>query len=87
MARGDASLATGDVASARLLYEYATDSGEARAAVRLGETFDPLFLGHARLRGVPGDLGMAVFWYRRARDLGATEVEPRLKALETKQGG
>ena len=84
VARGDASLTTGDVASARLLYESAADSGEARAAVRLGETFDPLFLGHARLRGVPGDLGMALFWYRRARDLGATEVERRLKALETK---
>jgi TPR repeat protein len=87
VARGDASLATGDVASARLFYEHAADSGEARAAMRLGETFDPLFVGHARLRGVSGDLGMALFWYRRARDLGATEVERRLKTLETKQGG
>jgi TPR repeat protein len=85
--RGDALFATGDVASARLLYEFAADSGEARAAVRLGETFDPAFLGNPRLRGVSGDLGMALFWYRRARDLGATEVELRLKALETKQGG
>jgi TPR repeat protein len=85
--RGDALFATGDVASARLLYEFAADSGEARAAVRLGETFDPVFLGNPRLRGVSGDLGMALFWYRRARDLGATEVELRLKALESKQGG
>jgi hypothetical protein len=87
VARGDASLATGDVASARLFYERAADSGEAQAAVRLGETFDPLFLDRPRLRGVSGDLGMALFWYRRARDLGATEVERRLKTLETKQGG
>jgi hypothetical protein len=86
VARGDAALATGDVASARLFYEHAADSGEARAAVRMGETFDPLFLGQARLRGVSGDLGMALFWYRRARDLGATEVERRLETLETKQG-
>jgi hypothetical protein len=86
-ARGDASLATGDVASARLFYERAADSGEAQAAVRLGKTFDPLFLDRPRLRGVSGDLGMALFWYRRARDLGATEVERRLKTLETKQGG
>ena len=83
LARGDASLATGDVASARLFYERAADSGEARAAVRLGETFDPVFVGRGHLRRVSGDLGMALFWYRRARDLGATDVERRLKTLET----
>jgi TPR repeat protein len=87
LARGDASLATGDVASARLFYERAADSGEARAAMRLAETFDPFFLGRGRLRGVSGDLGRALFWYRRARDLGATEVERRLSTLETEQGG
>src|ERR1700720_2171985 len=36
LARGDWLFATGDVASARLLYERAADAGEARAAVRLG---------------------------------------------------
>jgi hypothetical protein len=87
LARGEASLATGDVASARLFYERAVESGEAHAAVRLAETFDPVFLGRGRLRGVSGDLGMALFWYRRARDLGATEVERRLNTLETEQGG
>lgn len=87
LARGDASLATGDVASARLFFEFAADSGDARAAVRLGETFDPLFLNQPLLRRVPGDLGKAVLWYRHARNLGVTEVERRLKTLETKQGG
>ena len=87
VARGDASLATGDAASARLFYEYAAGNGEARAAVRLAETFDPLFLDRARLRGVSGDLAVALFWYRRARDLGATDVEGRLQELETKPGG
>src|SRR6202035_3345627 len=43
LARGDWLFATGDVASARLLYERAADAGEGRAAVRLGETFDPVF--------------------------------------------
>jgi TPR repeat protein len=81
-----AVFATGDVASARLLYERAADAGEARAALRLGETFDSVFLDHPRLRGVRGDSGTAVFWYRRARDLGATEVASRLKSLEAKQG-
>ena len=48
LARGDWLFATGDVASARLLYERAADAGEARAAVRLGETFDPVAVGGFR---------------------------------------
>ena len=87
LARGDWLLATGDVASARIFYERAAHSGEAQAAVRLGQTFDPVFLDRAHLRSVPSDLGMALFWYRLARDLGAAQVERRLKTLETKRGG
>jgi hypothetical protein len=41
LARGDSLFATDDVVAARLLYERAADAGEAGAAVRLGETFDP----------------------------------------------
>jgi hypothetical protein len=74
-------LRTGDVTSARLFYERAVDAGEAQAAARLGQTFDPVLLNPTRLRGDPGK---ALFWYRRARDLGATEVISRLKSLEAK---
>jgi TPR repeat protein len=80
-------LATGDIASARLLYERAADAGEARAAVRLGETFDPVYLAGSLLRGLQGNRDMAVFWYRHARDLGATGAASRLKKLEVKEGG
>ena len=86
LARGDWLFATGDIASARLLYERAADAGEARAAVRLGESFDPVYLGDSHLRGLPGDRDMAVFWYRHARDLGAIGVASRLKKLEAKEG-
>jgi hypothetical protein len=86
LSRGDWLFATGDVASARVLYERAADAGEARAAVRLGETFDPVFLDNTHRRGVRGELSTAVFWYRRARDLGATGVTSRLKSLEGKTG-
>jgi hypothetical protein len=82
LARGDALFGTGDVASARLFYERVADMGEAKAAVRLAETFDPVFLDYAHLRGVRGDPDMALFWYRRARDLGAKGVERELKRLE-----
>jgi hypothetical protein len=54
LSRGDWLVATGDVASARLLYRRAADAGEARAAVRLRKTFDPVFLDHTRQRGVLG---------------------------------
>jgi hypothetical protein len=86
LARGDWLFATGNVASARLLYERAAGAGEARAAVRLGETFDPVYLNGSHLRGLHGDPEMAVFWYRHARDLGATGVASRLKKLEAKEG-
>jgi len=86
LARGDWLFATGDVASARLLYERAADAGEARAAVRLGETFDPVYLDASHRRGLHGDPDMAVLWYRHARDLGATGVASRLKKLEAKEG-
>ena len=84
--RGNALLRSGDVASARLFYERAADAGEAQGAVRLAETFDPVFLNRANLRGVRGDFDAALCWYRRARELGATEVADRFKALEAKQG-
>jgi TPR repeat protein len=81
--RGDRLFGTGDVASARLFYERAADAGDSQAALRLGETFDPAFLQRAQLR-VPGDRGLAVFWYGRARELGADEAEILLKGMQTR---
>ena len=82
LARGDMLFGTGDVASARLFYERVADTGEAQAAVRLAETFDPVFLDYAHLRDVRGDFSLALLWYRRARDLGAKGIERELKRLE-----
>jgi len=83
-ARGDALFGKGDLAAARLLYERAADAGDGQAAVRLGETFDPVFLDHAHLSGVRGDSGTAMSWYRRARDLGAADADVLIKSLEAK---
>jgi hypothetical protein len=84
LVRGDTLLSVGDVASARLFYERAAGAGGALAAIRLGETFDPLFLDRVHLSGVRGDPAAASFWYHRARDLGATDADVLLKALEVK---
>ena len=84
LARGDFLFGTGDLATARTFYERAADAGDAQAAVRLGETYDPSFLDRAHLRGVRGNVITALAWYRRARDLGAAEAEILLNSLEAK---
>jgi hypothetical protein len=82
LARGDALFGLGDAASARLYYERAADAGERQAALKLGKSFDPVFLSLARLRGVRGDTDQAASWYRRARELGDSEAKILLKRLE-----
>ena len=59
LARADWLSATGDVASARLLYERAADAGAARAAVRMAQTFDPVLLD-PQLRDARGNPGAAI---------------------------
>jgi hypothetical protein len=84
LTRGDKAFSSGDVASARLYYGRAASAGDGQAALRLGETFDPVFLDHAHLRSARGDLAAALSWYRRARDMGAAEAEVLLNSLEAK---
>jgi hypothetical protein len=84
LGRGDAFLITGDITSARLFYERAADAGNGVAALRLGATFDPVILLRAGGRGITADPAQALSWYRRARELGVSEAEQRIKDLETR---
>ena len=86
LARGDTFMAAGDVASARLFYEYAASAGNAAAALRLGGTFDPALLARARVGRIRGDLPSASYWYRRARDLGNRDAEILLRGIENTGG-
>lgn len=81
IARGDALIIKGDVASARLFYERAADAADGQAALRLGESYDPAFLARAHVTGARGDLQTAARWYRRARELGASEADALLRTL------
>jgi hypothetical protein len=81
-ARGDTLLSMGDVTSSRLFYERAFIAGDAQAAIRLGATYDPVFLSRARVQGMRGDMAIALEWYRRARDLGAVEAESLLRSIQ-----
>jgi hypothetical protein len=67
LARGDAFLRAGDVASARLYYERAADTGDGEAALREAATFDPTFLASVGLPGTLGDPARAHLWYARTR--------------------
>ncbi|MDO9709260.1 hypothetical protein [Paracraurococcus lichenis] len=72
--RADAMLALGDVSAARLLYARAAAAGHAEAMLALGKLHDPLFLAEIGARGLSGDAGAAVDWYRRALALGLPEA-------------
>ncbi len=83
--RGDALIASGDLAAARLVLRRAADAGDARAAMTLAETYDPAILEKLGVHGVVPDLAMARGWYEKARQFGATEATQRLELLASKQ--
>jgi hypothetical protein len=80
VARGDAFMRARDVGSARLFYERAAEAGDGRAALRMGQTFDPAFL--VGIRGTEASRRDALSWYRRARDLGDAEAQRMLEKYE-----
>ena len=79
--RGDALLKAGDIAAARSAYERAAASGNAKAQIGVGKTYDPLVLAKLRARGVRGDPVQAASWYARAGESGDAEGQQRLHAL------
>jgi hypothetical protein len=81
ISRGDVLMGTGDLASARQFYERAADHGDGRAALRMGETYDPGFLAKSRIDGARGDALLAARWYLRALELGVPDAAVLFKAV------
>ena len=81
LARGEASLANGNVEIARQFFQRAADAGLAAAALRLGATYDPAELQLLQTQGVVADRVLARKWYERARELGAPGAIERLAKL------
>jgi hypothetical protein len=81
LSRGDAMLAMKNVGAARSLYEYAANAGNARAAVALAETYDPVFLNRLGVIGPKPDPALAAEWYRKAAALGDRNAVARLQTL------
>jgi TPR repeat protein len=81
MEKGNQELEGGNVSAARLFYEYAADVGLADAAMALAATFDVNELAKLNVRGIKPDAKEAERWYERARQLGATEADQRVRRL------
>jgi hypothetical protein len=79
--RANESFAKGDVAGARVIYEYLAMQGSSAGAMAMGETYDPLVLAKLVVKGLDADPKKAQQWYEKAEDLGSQEARSRLNAL------
>ena len=79
--RSQELLNIGDIVSARLFLERLIAAGDPAGAVAMAETFDPKTLERLPVFGMEPDLEQARFWYLRAEEMGATDVQVRLQAL------
>ena len=80
-AHGYALKAIGDLAGARLVFRRAAETGNARAAFMLAETYDPIVLEKLGELGLASDVGAARIWYGKAKELGLEEALGRLERL------
>ena len=82
--RGRDLLRSGDISSARLLFQRLADAGIADAALALAATYDPRYLAQHNFIGVAGDAPKAHAWYQRASELGSIEAGRILARTATK---
>ena len=79
--RGEAYLAQGDIAAARLILGRAAEARDARAAFSLAATYDPAVLKKLRVVGFRPDVAQARAWYEKAAEYGSADATQRLAAL------
>ena len=72
----------GYFAGARAYFMRAAEAGSGEAALLLGATFDAEFIDKIGAQGIKADPEEAKGWYERAKKLGVTDVETKLKALK-----
>jgi hypothetical protein len=80
--RAKGLIATGDIASARLLLERAADAQEASAALILARTYDPAVLGKPDARSIAPDPATARIWYQKAAQFGSRDAQQRLDQMQ-----
>lgn len=83
-AEGLIALAEGDIATARAYLQRAAESGDARALMALGDTYDSTTLGRLGAMGIKGDEATARGYYSRALAAGVGGARERIAALASK---
>jgi hypothetical protein len=83
--RADDLIASGDLAAARLVLRRAANAGDARAAMTLAGTYDPVILEKLGVHGFVPDVAMARVWYEKAKKFGSAEAPQRLELLASKR--
>ncbi len=79
--RAQELLASGDLPGARTYLTRAAEARDARAALLLAKTFDPMVSRHLGSAEQGPDLAQARNWYQKAREWGAPEAQRQLDAL------
>jgi hypothetical protein len=79
--QGQQLAATGDLVTARILFQRAAEVGDATAAMALGATYDPNVLAQLGVTGMAANVEKARSWYRKAESQGSAEATRRLRAL------
>jgi hypothetical protein len=79
--QGEAMLSIGDISAARLLFIRAAESGNGKAAIEVGDTYNPIFLAERGVLGLQGDAESAQAWYRKALALGEPQARRHLVDL------
>jgi len=82
--RGEAFIATGDIPAARLVLQRAAEADDARAALMLAGTYDPIMLEKLGIQGLASDIAAARTWYERAKEFGSAEALRRLETLASR---
>ena len=81
IARASALLGQGDIGSARIVLERATEMGSARASFMLAETYDPRILSAWGTYGTRGEVTRARELYAKAQAGGIQEAKDRVGAM------
>ncbi|MHA1164609.1 MAG: hypothetical protein ACTSP0_03380 [Alphaproteobacteria bacterium] len=82
MERGQELISTGDIASARLAFEYAAHRGSTTAMFALAQTYDIEVLASWNVVGIEPDVKIALEWYGRAAQNGHDPADARAFELE-----
>jgi hypothetical protein len=79
---GEKHSATGDVVTARMIFQRAAEAGDATAALALAATYDPVMLAKLGVMGMGSDVEKARTWYLMAESFGSAEAKQRLQLLD-----